>query len=346
MESYIDSARGVTTLAEAFRRRPSPLSHLMGAFVLADRANDSGDPADAEKAMQEANFAKMLLPDNPAAFNVSAYAHLTAAAAYANRHDAERARSARDQGTRDNRELERFLDRIPALAFYHAWHLQALDQDDAAYEVLRRVGERPGSGQSVGLLAILLYRRGQFGEALQVLERAQKRGLADPFLDYWRAIVLAEFPDRRDEAVRLAKEAAQRSKGFAHFFSPTMLLLLGQKVEAAAAFDAQREFAEQMTWSTPLARGYIIGVVDYSREKVSADELVRAAQSSRWCLDRTHHIIGLSYLADGHRQRAEQHFRESIAAHNLYSLTTDWSRNFLARLKKDRAWPPWIPIKD
>ena len=97
----------------------------------------------------------------------------TAAAAYAERHDEEKARAAREQGERDNRELDRFLDQIPALAFF--WHLQVLGQDDAAYEVLRRVGERTESGQAVGLLAILLYRRGQLGERVTCSSAAGTR---------------------------------------------------------------------------------------------------------------------------------------------------------------------------
>ena len=133
-----------------------------------------------------------------------------------------------------------------------------------------------------------------------------------------------------------------------------MLLLLGRKEDSAAGFEALNELAgQQMMWSghgpgpgTPPTRIYLGAIVDFSRGKVTADELVRLVQSSRWFLDVAHYVIGVSQLADGDRRGAEEHFRKAIGANNFYDSFTDWSRNFLVCLKKVPAWPLWIPVKN
>ena len=62
-------------------------------------------------------------------------------------------------------------------------------------------------------------------------------------------------------------------------------------------------------------------------------------------LCEAHFMIAMTLLSDGDREGATDHFGKSVATHVRFP-EADMSRAFLARLERDRSWPPWIPVKE
>ena len=76
------------------------------------------------------------------------------------------------------------------------------------------------------------------------------------------------------------------------------------------------------------------------------DVLLTAAGDSRGDRCEAHFFVGLNLLADGHRAEAAQHFQKSVETRVFEYFEHGWSRAFLARLRQDPTWPPWIPLKE
>jgi lipoprotein NlpI len=70
--------------------------------------------------------------------------------------------------------------------------------------------------------------------------------------------------------------------------------------------------------------------------------MLNAAGSSQWRLCEAHFYIGLTLLAEGDRAAARRHFEQAVDTRVFWFLEYEWSRAFLARMKQDAAWPPWI----
>jgi hypothetical protein len=125
---------------------------------------------------------------------------------------------------------------------------------------------------------------------------------------------------------------------------PTILLFLGQRRAAVQALLHSREEHKQrpLWWE-----GWYDKRFDFECGLITADELLRAAGTCRPKLSQAHFSIGLHRLADGDRKSARVHFRK-CADTQLFTWFWDymWAVAFLARMEKDPAWPPWIPLKN
>jgi hypothetical protein len=58
-----------------------------------------------------------------------------------------------------------------------------------------------------------------------------------------------------------------------------------------------------------------------------------------------HYQIALLRLAEGDRESAKAHFRKAVDTHVIWVTQWMWCWVFLHWLENDRAWPPWIPVK-
>ena len=76
--------------------------------------------------------------------------------------------------------------------------------------------------------------------------------------------------------------------------------------------------------------------------ELSEDDLVRGAKGSRWDQCLAHYYVALTKLAEGDRKGAQEHFDKVVKTRAFIWGTYDMSWVFLARLKKDPTWPPWI----
>jgi hypothetical protein len=119
-----------------------------------------------------------------------------------------------------------------------------------------------------------------------------------------------------------------------------ILLLLGKPEEARQAY-LQVPKEELPPWDD----GWWLKFLDYNCGRMTSDQLLQAAGEARHKVSDSHLMIGLWRLSEGDRVAAQQHFRKGIATRVFNSWEWPWVRTFLARMEKDPAWPPWIPVK-
>ena len=152
----------------------------------------------------------------------------------------------------------------------------------------------------------MLYRRGDYPQALRPAERAVARNI--PLSHIETVFVLAEV-DKGGARSRAAVEQAMShpdDSRFSSFCAPHALFFLGMLHEAAqASLKIRRRPAGVFVWREDWYRKHL----DYNRGRITEDELLKVAgvPPARW-----------DYM---------------------------WARAFLKRLKEDPTWPPWIAPK-
>jgi serine/threonine protein kinase len=332
-----DPARALRTLDEAVARRRSGVALLTRAWVRSRYAQDAGDLAAAEGAVEDATSARALLGDNPYAFAMSVVAHDAAAVACR-----QKGRTAESEGHSIRagqfaEALAPFKNRDFAL-LARAFHYTLNGDDSAALAEWRRGSER-GNTLAAKWYVWGLYRRGEFQEALAVCDAALGRGLKGG-IELARVYVLAELDPQR---ARQAYEDLARGtpKGKPSFYPtalyPTAARLLGDNAEAdrlgrdlGASLRRHRE------------EGWGRALLDYNCGGLTDDQLLLAAGPSRKFQCEGHYHIALRRLAEGDRASARKHFQASAATDIGYFFEIAWSRAFLDRLEGDPNWPPRV----
>jgi hypothetical protein len=187
----------------------------------------------------------------------------------------------------------------------------------------------------------MLYRRRAYPQALQAAERAVARGSGLGRVE--RGFILPELPGGRRRAAAAVREAlAQRDLGYWRSCAPMILLLLGRELDAV---QAGRRIAGEPGQVPPWYGGWYQHYAAYCCGRISADELLQAAGTCRPKLCEAHFQIGLRRLAAGDRNGARRHFQKSSDTDVYIYWDHKWARAFLQRLKDDRDWPSWIPVK-
>jgi serine/threonine protein kinase len=337
LEAPGDTERGLKALDEAIHQHPSTLARLMRADVRVMRASATADPADIERALEDANAARNALPENPVALSVSLGAHLVAAGAYEDAGEQDKAKSALAQAGGEANALIPF-PMVPDAVVARFRYFQYTGQEEVVSEELRGLSEQTEHGPVAYCYMLVLYKRGDLGKALEIADK--RRGTFS--VDWMRAIVLTEMPGGPERALKAYEELAARYQGsIMLLYYQTLLRLLGRKADAVAASLDCRQHADRLP---ALERTFFQGLLDYNCELISADELLRTAAGHKWQLCHAHHTIALTKLAEGDRRGARDHFRKAVAT-RFCAWTYDQSRMFLARMDQDPAWPPWIPVK-
>jgi tetratricopeptide (TPR) repeat protein len=337
-EAQYDPECGLTTLDEAIRRHPSTLARVIRAEVRVYRAMSTADPADIERALEDASAAQLMLPESPVALWLSLWAQLAAAGAYEEAGQKEKQQAALAQAASHANTLKRFAT-LPD-AVYGRWcYLQYTGQEEVALEELRKLTEQTDHAYVAFLYMALLYKRGEFAKALAVADR--RRGNYE--VDFMRAFVLAEMPGGRDRALQAYHDLKPRTPpGILQVHNQTILRLLGHKPDAVAASLESRKQVEQSPFA---AMGHLQRLLDYNSELISADELLRGVGASKWGQCTAHWCIALTKLAEGDRPGAREHFRKAVATRVFLLRSYELSRMLLARMEQDPTWPTWIPLK-
>jgi tetratricopeptide (TPR) repeat protein len=347
-EGNLNPEQGLQGIKKAFELRPKMgVARLLRSEIRAYQAQDRDDLAAAEAAVEDARFARELLGDNPAALWISLNAHLTKAGVHEHRAEPERRRAELDLAGKYADALKPFTQ-LPE-AVVHRWlYFREVDREEEVLEELRRASDQTDHVYVAFCYALTLYRRGDFEEALRVLEK--KRGTYD---DRLRPFVLAEhdYLDKQDwpKRAREASEycAARAPNGMALMHPQSVLCLLGKKEEAVRASEeavrASKALQEQPERFYTLRRDPMLRCLDYHAGKMPADELVQAARGSRWDQCLAHYAIGLTKLAEGDRKAAFEQFDKVVKTRAFLWGAYDLSWVFRDRLAKDPTWPPWIP---
>src|SRR5437667_2775437 len=339
-ESYTDPAQSLATLNEAVRRRSSGMSLLFRAQARASYAQVTADPADAQEAVADANVVNAVLPGNPVAIAVSLKAHLVAAGVYEEKEEFDRREKSLQEAAADATALEQFPRNQEAI-LGRVRYFKHVRDDGTMLEELRRARAELQSPMLDYYYVLTLYRQGHFEQALFALDHGISNHSAT--VQYGRAYILAELSDGPERALQeFHRQWQSKRTGLDSLILQAELRLLGRKAEAV---EACRKLREQGVLLPPWRDEWADRLLEYCCDLLSADNLLKAAGSSRWNRCEAHYYIGITKLAEGNRNVAREHFRNSVATRVSDFYEYDWSRAFLSRLERDPNWPPWIPFK-
>jgi serine/threonine protein kinase len=341
-EAYLEPERGLQTITLAIDRRPMMgISRLIRAEVLAMVAQDTDDLHEAEGAVQDANYAKELLHDNPTALWVSLEAHLAKAGVHEHRGEEEQRQAELDLAGKDADALKRFTG-LPEAVVYRWTYFREVGREKEVLDELRQASKETEHVYANFCCALTLYWHGDVEEARRVLEN--RRGM---YTDRLRPFVLAELdyhPDKQDWQARARQALEDFTKqcqdGAAVTDAQTVLCLLGDKGDAVKASKA---LLEQPDRFYTLRREPILRCVRYKAGELSADKLLQDAGRSRWDQCLAHYNIAMTKLAEGDREGARDHFDKAVKTRASGWGEYDLSWVFRDRLDKDRTWPAWIP---
>jgi hypothetical protein len=343
-EAWLDPARGLQTIRQAFDRRPMMgIALLLRAEVRGFVAQDTDDLAEAEGAVQDAVYARELLRDNPAALWVSLYAHRIKAGLHEHRDEPVQRRAELELAGKYADALKPFTA-LPEAVIYRWLYFREIGKEEEVLDDLRLASEQTDHVYVTFCYALTLYRRGKPGdlkEARRVLE--YKHGT---YNDRLLPFVLAEHdhgnrPDWPIGARNALKDFAARCKdGAAVMDAHAVLCLLGEKREMVEASNA---LLKQEARFYTLRRDPIWRCVKYNAGKLPADELLQKAEGSQWDQCLAHYYIAMSKLAAGDREGAKEHFDKAVNTKATGWGPYDMSWVFQARLANDDTWPPWIP---
>jgi tetratricopeptide (TPR) repeat protein len=321
--------RALQSLEESIKRRNSILSRSVGAEVRASYALYADDADVAQLALVDAQAAKGMLPGHPVTLARSVNAHLVAAAVFEKQGQVRRSEEALEQARRDAEALKEFPT-VPTALMARVHYHEYVGDEDAALAL-------SGIGTEYRRV-VLLYRHGDYDKALEAADRATERGNGMARVE--RGFILAELPDGRDRAWAAFEEAAARDEpGYFRLCTPMIPLLLGRPDEATqASLKVRNNAAAVLPWY----EGWYYRYLDYQSGRITEDELLRVAGRCRLKLCEAHLAIGLRHLAEGDRAGAAAHFQESADTRVFIYWDYLWARAFLARMKRDPAWPRWI----
>ena len=299
--------RALRTLAEALRRRDSFVARSVCAEARAHVALFTDEPGVAELAVEDAQMSKRLLLGNPFALARSVHAQLIAAGVFEATGQPGKSQAVLEQAGRDARVLEPFTDVRPALVARFRYYDYVGDEEDAL-AVSRRATEFR--------LGLMLYRRGEYDQALAATDRARARGHGLPRVE--RGFILAELPDGPRRATAAFEDAAaQDDPSYFRLFAPSILLLLGRRADAV---QAALKLRSDPTVVPPWDRDWYEHRLDYLCDRITDDQLLRATGACRPKLCEAHFQIALWHLADGDRAgaaRAPPEVRRDPGVHLL-----------------------------
>jgi serine/threonine protein kinase len=335
--ALFDPREGLKSIDDAIRLRSSAVARLLRSIVRAKVAEDSANPADAERAVQDAERAKEDLSGNPLALRTSVAAYLTAATAYEATKQDNRRKVALAQARADAEGLKAFVRLRQATGM--RWRFFAyVGEEDAVAEEMRHTSELTGDRVILGWYAAELYRQGKPKEVLAVL--GGPRGSIVP--DFIRCYALMEGPGGEAKALEAWKEMAGSLHGWQWLYGQTVLRFIRADAAASAA---TRAFRSQPDRFDVVNRVSFERMLTYSAGEIGPEVLLEGTAGSRRSLCRAHYFIALTKLCGGDRPGARVHLELAVATRAFSMWTWDMSRLLLARLEKDKAWPPWIPLK-
>ena len=142
-EILLDPERGLRSLDEAIRRRPSVLARLVRLNAVRRYLLDVPGPERARQAMEDAKWIKQYLPENPVVLSESLLTHLACSHVFGEFGAAAERHAALEEGWKDARALERFPN-LPAAVLARWFFVEGTDQEETVVEDLRRVTESTG----------------------------------------------------------------------------------------------------------------------------------------------------------------------------------------------------------
>ena len=338
-ESALDPERGLQSLDEAMRRRPSTLARMIRTDARRMQVLIAPNLDQAILVLQDVRALRRELPDNEMVLGLSVQVHLSCYYVFDELRKADLRDAAHDEGVKDVVALERYPD--SAQAVVTRWlFLDGIGKPELGIDSLRRLWETTKSPKASYSYGLACYRRGEFAKANEVLEQVKD----ETHLHLLRIVALAELrPDGVARANKLYQEIAARDLDIWNLFnSQLMLRLLGRQAEAVAV---SRKFLTLPERFPPVRQDQFRRALEYCAGQCSADDLIAFMRGNRGDLVNAHLCIALTALADGNRAEARKHLQQCVDTHYFEFLPYDFARMFLSRMDADPNWPRWIPVK-
>lgn len=333
---------GLELLDKAIDRLPSLLAFIARSQSLAQESLFRSSIGHAERAIQDASAARTIRPRNPEAIYSSLVANM---AAYALQQSGDLEK--RDQALqrmRSDIEAMTGLGEKTAIQFEIDVWLDYVGDEERVFEFWRKLYEsKMITPNATANYAVALYRSGDLRKSLEVAEYHRDHNHAGESL---MAFLLMEFPERRDEATRIANEGLQDKPAYIRWWSSCTFLALGDQ---ATSRKLAQESLDAFKNVPPLVREFLVErfrlCVEYlaSPTEESERKLLDHTQSHKYVEPVAHYCIACFSLANGNRTKAKSHFRKAVDSKVMFLEPYQLSRVFLARMEADIHWPNWLP---
>jgi serine/threonine protein kinase len=344
VEAYPDN--GLRALSEGLERQPSLIAYVLRAQVRADYALDSTDLAAMEGAKDDAIHAKSYLRGNPHALATSVYVYVTAAELYA-QIGKEQAKldEALKSAWKDAAEWERCAD-VPDVALSRGSILQLSGRDEEALDVWEKAVAK--SENAAKYYALGLYGRGKPGDVERAIDILNRHVPEMSDREWLLTVFTAELDGRKQSLENLKKRIKLLPPNdiwlLGLYDQYPLLFLLGERDLAIEAVHKYSPDLERHPFG--IALEFHRSCLDYLRDPGPAteDKMLQSSGGSQIKVCWAHWLIGCVRLGNGEREAALGHFEACVATH-AGLLVPHGCRAYVARMKKDPNWPPWIPPK-
>lgn len=331
MESHHDPQGAERTLNQAITNdKKSIPARLIRGVIRAKRAYSEVDAAAAELALVDFQQASSFLNETSYLLSELLSVHLTAATAYEAVGNVEALQQHLDEARDFANRLSKYPDDYEA----HRWRAYYFDQtgdlDSAIFEW------QAIQDKTIGFLIMCLYRAGRFDEAVVACDE-YRRGSVTGTADFCHSFTLAALVDsseeltsdfRFDKQLAWNRNSTRRSKYI-------LWCLAGDRDRA---IQEVREVGIE-----PETPPFAQRIYDYATGNLSESEYLQEVSHSRFQLGNAHLMIGMSFLAQGDRQTARQHFQQVVDQRLNYEFFTAMARALLLQLDRAPQWPTWIP---
>jgi pentatricopeptide repeat protein len=317
------------------------LARAIRADVRLALAENLDDVEEAQRAANDIQAAKEFLPENPYVLSVSAFVHLDIANFYRKRNDSRQEQAAIRVAASDVRALEKSAT-LPYPAYALWYYFGVIGREPEQFQFAQLAAEGDRSPVVKTRYAIALCRRGQFEEALRVLDERKSNEIDG---DRLRTYVLAELHPGDIDIARKSNEEIKRrylpEMAMESLYSEMesyrrTLFLLGQTGDAIASYRLAKGRLEQSfaDWEKPF--------FDFATRNIAEDELFDKSDE-KWISFYKHYVVALFRLSEGNRLEARKHFQRAIK--EVFFPTFEWDlvQTYLIRMEQDPNWPPWIP---
>ena len=219
LETWLNPDRGLQMLDEGIRRHDSVLARATRLEARANHALLTGKVEDAELALEDAQVAQRMLAGNALILARNVFAHLVAAGVYQTKGQPQDGERLLAQARLLVKELEQFTA-TPFAAKACFEFYEYVGDEEAAYAMSRRGNQFRR--------AVMLYRRGEYGKALEAAVERSRSGTVGPTEQIERGLILPELPDGLARARAAFEEIKADPRGGWQVGPPLILLLLGK----------------------------------------------------------------------------------------------------------------------
>jgi serine/threonine protein kinase len=335
-ESGLDPERGLKTLDEAVRQRPSALARVIRTEALRMYMLDWPDVDKAKLAMDDVQSIKRQYPENAMVLGLSILVHLACYNIFDEFHESSLRQAALDEGLKEAHALERFPKSSKAVTARWVF-LKGIGQEEVCIPDLQQVSTTKDL-PSCYYLGQYLYKRGDFAGAFKVFDLNKGETSVDLVN---RVLTLAELHGIEQANKEFDEIAARGLSDWDLFNSQLILRILGRKPEAV---EVSRKFLMQPDHFPAVRKEPFRLALEYCAGQRTADDLIASLHGNRGDLVNAYLCIGVTALADGDRASAIKHFKRCLELKHYEYLPYDLSQMLLSRLDKNPTWPPWIKV--